>query len=149
MKLQRDLAAWICRNGNFQLPLPSPQVKGFIITDGASVSIETDGYAALICSGRGRFDLDFVLNQPGQLVVQADNPKDRTSVHLVGWGPADQPIGFLGTESYVQLDAKSRNAIPPEVQRMFDLMNQNAARRENALIEQLQRAQRVTLPKIS
>lgn len=140
MKTQRDLAAWVSRKGDFRLPLPSPQVKGFLITDGASVSVDCDEGGILVASGRGFFSLDYVVNFRGELVVDADKPNCRTSVHLVGWGPAEQVAGFLGTESFVQLDAKSRNTVPPEIQAMFDLMQRNSLRREAVLRAELEKA---------
>lgn len=139
MKIQRDLQAWVSRKGTFRLLLPSPQVKGFVVTDGASISVEVDGEQYLVASGRGSFTLDLVVSRPGELVVEADKASGSSSVHLLGWGPTDQPAGFLDTPSFVQLDAKSRNAIPADVQAMFDLMQRNALLRENALRSQLEK----------
>lgn len=133
MRNLKDIGAWIGRSGSFSVAVPARQVRGIIVTDGASLRAVVDGSTIVLASGRGKFDLDFVFPMEGELQVVADHADVETAVHLSGWGPREPVLGWTEGESFTQLELKEPSDVPSPIRAMMERMQANAIKREMQL----------------
>lgn len=139
MKRPKHLGGWSAITGDARIPVGTGQIKGCVVTDGASLRFVCGAVEWVIASGRGQLDFDFYSPEAGELVLVADHVDAKSSAQLTSWGPVPQPEGWIGGESFVQLEPKARDEVPEAVKEMMARMEANAARRERALMAEIQR----------
>lgn len=139
MKTPKHLGAWSAIVGSATIPVGSGQIKGVIVTDGASLRFRSGEVEWVIASGRGNLAFDFYSPGEGELRLVADGPEVRSSAMLSSWGPVPQPEGWLESESFVQLEPKAADDVPQAVRDMMARMEANQRRREATLLAEIQR----------
>lgn len=139
MKRPKHLGAWSSVTGDARVDVGAGQVKGVVVTDGASLRFVCGAVEWVLASGRGQFEFDFYSPEAGHLALVADHADAKSSVLLSAWGPVPQPEGWTEGESFVQLEPKSADDVPQAVRDMMARMEANQRRREATLLAEIQR----------
>lgn len=130
---QFDGGATVTREGSFTVAV-NGRCRGVVFTDGASVRLG----GRVIASGRGVLRFDATAVEDDFLAIVADRKDGLTTLTLDAFAFDRVEPGWTEGESFVQLDAKDRNAVSPEVQAMLERMQRNMLYREERLRAEFQ-----------
>lgn len=137
---RKIIADWVGATGNQFYAFADNGVRMVnvhLVTEGCSVFIQEDGgEPLLVFHGSGQHSIEIGVRGGFALLLHS-----KPAAHHALFVPSErvETAGWVGAESYAQLETKAPDTMSPQVRQMVERMQHNALIREARLREEFER----------